>query len=511
MAVPTPTYTDGYWGYDTFVENDVTYARIVSCSITSGTTISIPDTVGGYVVKEIGKGGSNETIWDNSSIPFRSTLTHIPSTVTAINNYAFHNGVKVSMDLGTILPPDLITIGNYAFGNGQTYGGELVLPDTVTTIGEHAFYTGNYTKIVIPPNVTSIGSNAFYMCKATTLLVLKTPSKPTLGSGCFGLNSNSSMSTTKTYPVQSVHNWASTVLNSYKNNKTEFTFSALPVYEHLTYFGDKIQVDSAIRDGNGLKIDTNYVPVTRAINGNALSSDVTLSAADVSAVPTTRTVNSKPLSSNISLSASDVGALPSNTTYVSTVNGQSGAVTISVDSSLSTSSTNPVQNKAIGLLTTTGGSLGSVTTSTEGNQIALKGFVNSSISTNTATFRGTYSAVTDLSFSQSTVDAWTNPPSSSVVSSVASAITTKLSALSITPTNNDYVFVTVDQTPVGDVSEDWYWRFKYNGSSWEYEYSLNNTGFTQAQWNAINSGITSSLVSKLNNIGFTDVSLIEVD
>lgn len=46
------------------------------------------------------------------------------------------------------------------------------------------------------------------------------------------------------------------------------------------------------------------------------------------AVPNTRTVNGKALSSNITLNASDVNALPSSTTYVSSVNGNSGAVTI---------------------------------------------------------------------------------------------------------------------------------------------------------------------------------------
>lgn len=44
-------------------------------------------------------------------------------------------------------------------------------------------------------------------------------------------------------------------------------------------------------------------------------------------VPTTRTVNGKALSQNINLDADDVGALPDTTTYVSTVNGQSGAIT----------------------------------------------------------------------------------------------------------------------------------------------------------------------------------------
>ena len=56
--------------------------------------------------------------------------------------------------------------------------------------------------------------------------------------------------------------------------------------------------------------NNNFVPQTRTINGNALSSNISLGAGDIGAVPTTRTVNSKALSSNITLSASDVGAEP---------------------------------------------------------------------------------------------------------------------------------------------------------------------------------------------------------
>lgn len=65
-------------------------------------------------------------------------------------------------------------------------------------------------------------------------------------------------------------------------------------------------------DGVSSSIQTQLngkVPTSRTVNNKALSSNITLSAADVNAVPTNRTVNGKPLSSNITLSASDVGAL----------------------------------------------------------------------------------------------------------------------------------------------------------------------------------------------------------
>ena len=96
------------------------------------------------------------------------------------------------------------------------------------------------------------------------------------------------------------------------------------------------------------------------------------------------------------------------------------------------------------------------------NQLADKNFVNSSISTNTATFVGTYNSMAELQ-------------------TVTGA------------TNNDYGFV-IEQDAVGN---EYYDRYKYNGSQWLFEYKVESTPFTSAQWAAIQSGITSNLVTKL--------------
>ena len=113
------------------------------------------------------------------------------------------------------------------------------------------------------------------------------------------------------------------------------------------------------------------------------------------------------------------------------------------------------------------------------NQLADKAFVNSSIATATATFLGTYNLVSDLSLTTSATQ-----------QQIAAALATKMAALSITPDANDYTFVQIpaaDATPTVIARVD---RYKFNGSEWVYEYSLNNSGFTAAQWAAINSGIT---------------------
>ncbi|MCW6030169.1 phage tail protein [Pantoea sp. JK] len=64
--------------------------------------------------------------------------------------------------------------------------------------------------------------------------------------------------------------------------------------------------------------DAAYVPLSRTVNGKALSSNITLSSTDIGAVPTTRTVNGKPLSDDVSLTYADTGAVPTTRT----VNGK---------------------------------------------------------------------------------------------------------------------------------------------------------------------------------------------
>lgn len=98
---------------------------------------------------------------------------------------------------------------------------------------------------------------------------------------------------------------------------------------------------------------------------------------------------------------------------------------------------------------------------TADNQLADKDFVNSTVGTNTAIFRGTFNSLEELE------------------------------AYAGEKTNNDYAFVITE-----DLGTKAYNRYKYDGTSWEYEYTLNNSSFTAEQWNAINSGITAETVEK---------------
>lgn len=63
------------------------------------------------------------------------------------------------------------------------------------------------------------------------------------------------------------------------------------------------------------------------------------------------------------------------------------------------------------------------------------------------------------------------------------------------PTRNDYCIVAEDET-AGNAST----RYIYQNGQWEFQYIINETAFTAAQLAAINSGITSTGVTKLNGI-----------
>jgi hypothetical protein len=99
------------------------------------------------------------------------------------------------------------------------------------------------------------------------------------------------------------------------------------------------------------------------------------------------------------------------------------------------------------------------------NQLADKDFVNSSISTATADFKGTYNSLQELE--------------------------------QVTANANDYAFVVATDAAGNTI----YKRYKWvTGTGWTWEYDLNNSSFTAAQWAAIQSGITAALVTKLSDL-----------
>lgn len=153
-----------------------------------------------------------------------------------------------------------------------------------------------------------------------------------------------------------------------------------------------------------------------------------------------------------------------------------------IDTVLSTTSNNAVQNSTIANAFNDINALIPAQASTD-NQLADKAFVNSSIQTATANFRGSWAD-------------WGSVPT------VATDYPEDFDG-NRTPTYNDYMVVG-DASAYPDQVLTGAWRFKYNGSwdnvgknGWIPEYQINDTVFTAEQLAAINSGITANLVAKI--------------
>lgn len=206
-----------------------------------------------------------------------------------------------------------------------------------------------------------------------------------------------------------------------------------------------------------------YVPNTRKINGYALTSDVTLTYSDVGALSGQTTINDLTTTAqqdalNSGATTTNIGQIATNTSAISTINDK-------IPSQASSS-----------------------------NQLADKAFVNSTVQTNTANFRGNWAT-------------WADVPT------VATDYPADYAG-NKTPTVNDYLVV-VDASGYTEETLTGTWRFKYSGewstdgkSGWLPEYQVNETPLTAAQLAAINSGITDTLVAQITT-NATDISNLQ--
>ncbi len=125
----------------------------------------------------------------SNTLIFGYQNTVIPNSVTSIGNNAFYNCTELT---SLTLPNTLITIGNGAFYHctGLT---SINIPNAVTSIGHDAFdnCTG-LTSLSLPNSLTSIGGSAFYKCTGLTSLTLSN-SLTSIGTyafyNCIGLTS----------------------------------------------------------------------------------------------------------------------------------------------------------------------------------------------------------------------------------------------------------------------------------------------------------------------------------
>ena len=121
--------------------------------------------------------GNSVTTIGNSAFDNCSNLTSIviPDSVTSIGDWAFYSCPKLSAvyitDIGAwcsihFANPSAnpLTYAQNLYLNSELVS-DVVIPDSVTTIGNYAFSgCSNLTSIVIPDSVTTIGDGAFSFC-----------------------------------------------------------------------------------------------------------------------------------------------------------------------------------------------------------------------------------------------------------------------------------------------------------------------------------------------------------
>ncbi len=93
----------------------------------------------------------------------------IGNSVTSIGSYAFYGCNSL---LSIIIPDSVTSIGSYAFYQCRSFS-SIAIPDSVTFIGLETFYQCfSLVNITIPDSVTSIGSGAFQSCRSFSSIAI---------------------------------------------------------------------------------------------------------------------------------------------------------------------------------------------------------------------------------------------------------------------------------------------------------------------------------------------------
>lgn len=100
------------------------------------------------------------------------TYVNIPNSIQTIKDNAFSDCRNLTLDIDTF-PNSLTEIGQWTFHKCEKLQSKIVIPDSVTSIGNSAFAScKSIEKVVISNNMNKIASDVFYGCSKLTDVVI---------------------------------------------------------------------------------------------------------------------------------------------------------------------------------------------------------------------------------------------------------------------------------------------------------------------------------------------------
>ena len=182
MSAGEGNFEDGYQTPDGEDKNNVPVV-VGSATFDDGTTLTWEEL---QLAENGDKYGYDASAINNTSIgdnAFNScysiTNITIPNSVTSIGDKAFYMCGLTDI----IIPCSVTSISDCAFAHSSLTS--ITIPDSVTSIGDEAFYYCALPSITIPDSVTSIGNSAFGECYSLKDVVIPN-SVTSIGSFAFG-------------------------------------------------------------------------------------------------------------------------------------------------------------------------------------------------------------------------------------------------------------------------------------------------------------------------------------
>ena len=184
---------------------------------------------------------------------------NISFSYSSSNPLCYAGNLYVNGELVTdlIIPDSVTSIGQYTFYNCSSLT-SVTIPDSVTSIGGSAFSgCSSLTSVTIPDSVTSIGGSAFSGCSSLTSVYCKATTPPTGGSYMFDSNASGR----KIYvPAASVDAYKSA---EYWSNYAD----AIEMYPYIPSECTSLTITADDVRGNDTTTTIYYTAVTYGVDG----------------------------------------------------------------------------------------------------------------------------------------------------------------------------------------------------------------------------------------------------